>query len=207
MSKKKATLFIHGSNFYHALKQSKFLDVFSFKDLFEELSKSFQITKVYYYDALKNSQLEPEQYSKQQHFHRKLEKEIPLLVVRSRKLKYLLVNDKVEKAKTEARFCSDCKPKIGKFLSNAGLIKMTKEKGIDIMLVTDMVKGAFQENYEIALLATGDADFVPAVELVQNLKKEVMNIHFYAGSSSELRVKCNSHKLIIVDAKGKCSFK
>lgn len=74
------------------------------------------------------------------------------------------------------------------------------------MLVTDMLKGAFQDQYETALLATGDADFVPAVELVQNLKKEVINIHFYAGSSSELRMKCSSHKLIMVDAKGKCSF-
>lgn len=128
MPKKKAILFIDGSNFYHALKQNKFFNIFSFKDFFDELSTNFQITKVYYYDALKNSQLEPEQYSKQQHFHRTLEKEIPVLVVRSRKLKYILVNDRVEKAKTESKFCVDCKPKIGKFLSKAGLLKMSKEK-------------------------------------------------------------------------------
>ncbi len=73
------------------------------------------------------------------------------------------------------------------------------------MLVTDMVQGAFQNRYDVALLATGDADFVPAVQLVQNLKKEVINLHFYAGSSSELRNTCNAHILIQVDSKGKCN--
>lgn len=75
------------------------------------------------------------------------------------------------------------------------------------MLVTDLIKGAFQDRYEVALLATGDADFVPAVELAQTLKKQVVNIHFYAGSALELRNVCNSHLLIQVDAKGNCYFR
>jgi uncharacterized LabA/DUF88 family protein len=39
------------------------------------------------------------------------------------------------------------------------------------MLVVDMIKNAFQKKYEVALLFSGDADFVPAVKLIQNLKK------------------------------------
>lgn len=204
---KKAILFIDGSNFYHGLKQNKLFGSFSYKAFFEGLSKNFEIPKVYFYDAIKNSQLEPEQYSKQQAFHERLRKDIPQIVVRARPLKYLGVNDRVEKAKKLAGFCRDCKPKLDNFLQNAGLSKLSKEKGIDILLVTDMVKGAFQEQYQTALLATGDADYVPAVELVQALKKEVINIHFYAGSSAELRIVCNSHKLIQVDAKGNCYFR
>ena len=164
----------------------------------------FGLVRVYFYDATKNGTLEPEQYSKQQAFHERLKKDIPELILRTRKLKYIFVNGRLEKAKAKSAFCSNCKPKIGKFLSDAGLQKLSKEKGIDIMLVTDMVKGAFQDRFEVALLATGDADFVPAVELVQTLKKEVVNLHFYAGSSSELRNICNSHKLILVGAKGNC---
>ena len=76
---------------------------------------------------------------------------------------------------------------------------ISREKGIDVMLVIDMIKGAFQEKYETALLFTGDADFVPAVELVQNLKKEVINIHLYLGSSIELRKKCDKHILMTKD--------
>jgi len=179
----------------------------SLKSFFEELSKEFEIPKVYFYDAIKNISIEPEQYSKQQAFHEHLRKEIPVLVVRARKLKYLGVDHKIEDAKKNTKFCKDCKPKLNEFLTNAGLSKLSKEKGIDILLVTDMIKGAFQEQYQTALLATGDADYVPAVELVQTLKKEVINLHFYAGSSAELRIICNSHKLIQVDAKGNCYFR
>jgi len=87
------------------------------------------------------------------------------------------------------------------------LHKLSKEKGIDILMVADMIKGAFQEKYELALVVTGDADFVPAVELVQLLKKEVVNIHCYAGSSSELRNACDSHIKIDSDAKRNCFLK
>ncbi|MDO8537944.1 MAG: NYN domain-containing protein [archaeon] len=207
MPKKKAILFIDGSNFYHGLKQNNFFNSFSYKSFFEELLKEFDIQKVYFYDAIKSRGIEQEQYSKQQAFHEHLRKEIPAIVIRTRKLKYLGINDRVEKTKKNTNFCKDCKPKLEKFLQNAGLTKSSKEKGIDILLVTDMIKGAFQEQFQTALLATGDADYVPAVELVQTLKKEVINLHFYAGSSGELRNICNSHKLIQADAKGKCYFK
>ena len=206
MNQKKATLFIDSSNFYHCLKENKLFGLFSYKSFYEELSKEFAITKVFFYDAIKNIAIEPEQYSKQQAFHERLKKEIPEVVIRARKLKYLLSNERVEKAAKKADFCKKCAPKISGFLSDARLSKMSKEKGIDIMLVTDLIKGAFQEKYETALLATGDADFVPAVELAQTLKKEAINLHFYAGSSSELRNACDSHRLIKVDQKGGCSL-
>src|SRR3989338_5769203 len=99
MPKKKAVLFIDGSNFYHAIKQNKLFNMFTYKAFFEELSKDFEIPKVYFYDAIKSRGLEQEQYSKQQAFHERLRKDIPQLVVRARPLKYLGVNDHVEKAK------------------------------------------------------------------------------------------------------------
>ena len=59
MALKKAILFIDGSNFYHALKQNRFFDQFSYQSFVEELSKEFEIVRVYYYDAIKNAGLEP----------------------------------------------------------------------------------------------------------------------------------------------------
>ncbi|MBS3063433.1 MAG: NYN domain-containing protein [Candidatus Diapherotrites archaeon] len=73
--------------------------------------------------------------------------------------------------------------------------------------MSDMLRSAYLDMYDVALLASGDADFVPAAELVQTLKKEVVNVHFYAGSSSELRTTCNAHKLVQVDATGNCYFR
>lgn len=207
MLKKKAILFIDGSNFYHSLKQNKLFNAFSYKSFFEELSKEFDITKAFFYDAMKSQSIEPEQYSRQQAFHERLKKEISLIVIKTRKLKYLPGNERIENAKKNTNFCKNCKQKIDNFLSNAGLLKISKEKGVDILLVTDIISAVFNNHLEIALLATGDADFVPAVELVKKLKKQVMNLHFYKGSSSELRNACNSHKLILVDAKGNCYFR
>jgi len=207
MPLKKSILFIDGSNFYHSLKQGKQLSLFSYKSFYNALSKEFDVSQVFFYDAMKSQPIEPENYSKQQAFHEKLKKEIPNLVLRLRKLKYLFANERVEKAKKIAGFCKNCKKAVEIFIKEAGLSKLSKEKGIDIMLVADMIKFAYQNRYEVALLATGDADFTPAVELAQALKKEVINVHFYAGSSNELRNACNSHKLIQVDAQGNCYFR
>lgn len=199
---KKAILFIDSSNVYHALKKDGVYDYFSYKWLFEELSKKYGVAKVFFYDAIKNEKIEPNGFKKQQKFHAELLNEIQNIVIRHRKLKYNNVEKRSKEAKDKCDFCKNCIPKVDKFLKVAGLNKMSREKGIDVMLVVDMVKNAFQEKYETALLFTGDADFVPAVELVQNLKKEVVNVHLYAGSSIELRQACDSHILVGKDAKG-----
>jgi len=207
LGKKKAFLFIDGSNFYHALRQNNLFGFFSYAALFQALSKEFEVSCVFFYDAVKNRLIEPGQYSRQQSFHERLKKEIPGIIIKTRKLKYLPSSERVEKAKAKAAFCKACTPKLESFLSDAGLLKLSKEKGIDILLVTDMIKGAFQNSFQTALLASGDADFVPAVELAQSLGKQVVNLHFYKGSSSELRNQCNTHKLILLDSKSNCILK
>ncbi len=196
---KRAILFVDSSNVYHSLKNNELYDYFSYKWLFEELSKKFDVTKVYFYDAVKNEKIEPLGFQNQQRFHAKLEKEIFNIAIKTRKLKYNNIEKRTKEAKNKCNFCEKCKKSIDDFLKVIGLNKISKEKGIDVMLVVDMIKNAFQEKYDIALLFSGDADFVPAVELIQNLKKEVINIHLYSGSSAELRLKCDQHILITKD--------
>jgi uncharacterized LabA/DUF88 family protein len=196
---KKAILFIDSSNVYHALKTNEVYDYFSYKWLFEELSKKFNVTKLYFYDAVKNEKVEPLGFKNQQRFHAKLEKEIFNIAIKTRKLKYNNIEKRTQEAKDKCNFCKNCKENIDDFLNVIGLNKISKEKGIDVMLFIDMIKNAFQDKYDVALLFSGDADFVPAVELVQNLKKEVINIHLYSGSSAELRLKCDQHLLVTKD--------
>lgn len=207
MTRKKCFLFIDGSNLYHGLKQNKLFDFFQYDWFYNELSKKFDIQKSFFYDAVKSFSIEPDQFAAQQRFHERLKKQVPGIVVRHRKLKYIKTDKRVEKAKKNTAFCSNCRPKLEDFLKESGLHKLSKEKGIDIMLVADMIKGAFQKKFDAALLVSGDADFVPAVELTQILGKDVVNVHCYAGSSSELRNKCDSHIKIGADAKGNCFLK
>lgn len=49
------------------------------------------------------------------------------------------------------------------------------EKGVDSAMVTDMLSLAFQQSYDLAILASGDADFIPAVDYLQNTGIRVLN--------------------------------
>jgi uncharacterized LabA/DUF88 family protein len=42
------------------------------------------------------------------------------------------------------------------------------EKGIDIMLTTDLLTHSFKQNYDVAILVAGDSDYVGAIQQVKN---------------------------------------
>lgn len=57
-------------------------------------------------------------------------------------------------------------------------IVATVEKGIDTLLVTDLIRLAYSNSYDVAVLATSDADMVPAVKFIQTLGKKVIQAGF-----------------------------
>ena len=63
------------------------------------------------------------------------------------------------------------------------------EKGIDTAIVTDMLALAWQDAYDMAVLVTSDADFVPAVERIQERGLKVINAG-WAGKGHELKAAC-----------------
>ncbi|HEX4956101.1 MAG TPA: NYN domain-containing protein [Thermoanaerobaculia bacterium] len=60
------------------------------------------------------------------------------------------------------------------------------EKGIDVRIATDMLLQAHQNVYDTAVLISGDADLVPAVEAVKSIGKHVELACVSAGRSREL---------------------
>jgi len=70
------------------------------------------------------------------------------------------------------------------------------EKGIDILLATDMVSLAFRNAYDTAVLVSGDSDYVPVVKEIQELGKRVENASFKRTSSFELRKVCDEFILL-----------
>jgi uncharacterized LabA/DUF88 family protein len=54
-----------------------------------------------------------------------------------------------------------------------GETRFTQEKRVDTSLVADMVKLAAVDNYDIAILLSGDEDLLPAVEAAAGLGKQV----------------------------------
>jgi uncharacterized LabA/DUF88 family protein len=70
------------------------------------------------------------------------------------------------------------------------------EKGIDVMLVTDLLHFAWNDLYDIAVLVSGDADFAYALQAIKNMGKHVEVAYFESNISKDLlAVADNKHLL------------
>ena len=70
------------------------------------------------------------------------------------------------------------------------------EKGIDIMLATDLLHFAWNNLYEVAILVSGDGDFAYALQAAKNMGKHVEVAYFESNiSKSMLDVADNRHLL------------
>ncbi len=70
----------------------------------------------------------------------------------------------------------------------------TTEKRVDTRLVADLIHYAANSAYDAAVLVSGDDDFVPAVEAVNALGKQVWVATWSADElSTDLRVRCFGH--------------
>jgi len=70
------------------------------------------------------------------------------------------------------------------------------EKGVDVMLATDLLYFAWNDFYDVAVLVSGDADFAYALQAVKNMGKHVEVAYFESGVSRNLlEVADNRHLL------------
>ena len=59
------------------------------------------------------------------------------------------------------------------------------EKGVDVLLATDLVLNAVKNNYDHAIIVSGDGDFFPAIEAVKKEGKRVEVAAFESNISKE----------------------
>lgn len=71
-----------------------------------------------------------------------------------------------------------------KKLLELGITKITferlREKGIDVKLATDLIVGAVDDKYDVAVVVSSDSDLVPAIDWVRHRMKKVVE---YVGFS------------------------
>ncbi len=71
------------------------------------------------------------------------------------------------------------------------------EKGVDVMLATDLVVKALRDQYETAIIVSGDGDFFPAYQAAKDAGKHVEvaafddNLSAEAGRAADLWIKLN----------------
>jgi len=195
-----AYLFIDGSNFYHNTKETidASLGVDGFAGLFQQIEQQFDLKEIRFYDAIKDRTKEPKGYAGQQRFHANLQNKCKKVRFRSRPLKYIvsLTEEQVVKEAETAGIVDRCKKLIWGLLRRLKLIRFTKEKGIDILLVVDAIEIARSTPPGFVILLSGDADYVPAVQFIRKQGVKTLNLHTYRGSATELRNACNYHALI-----------
>ena len=54
----------------------------------------------------------------------------------------------------------------------------TEEKGIDVRIATDMIKLAWADNYDAAVLVSSDKDFIPVVQFLETRGIKVLHANF-----------------------------
>lgn len=188
----KAIVFVDANNWYHNVKKffdAGIVDITKVAKLLCE-AKGYELAGINWYASTPSIADGEAMYYRHMAFLERLEKEGVKVV--TRKLQRLS-NEEILKKKKETieslDLCQHCRPLVeSAFLDMADLKK--KEKGIDVWVAVDMVKKSIVDNScDVCILVSGDADFVPALELIKSHGKEVLSAMVPWGYSSELRAK------------------
>ncbi len=134
-----------------------------FEKLVKELVGERELFGVFYYVAPLDINKDKEKYWAHQRFLEKL-KEIP---------KFNVVLCELKKLKVDGEY--------NYFV-----------KGDDIKMSNELIIGAFDDNYDTAIVVSGDEDFVDSVNIVKKrFSKRVGNAYFAKSSSHKLRRACD----------------
>jgi uncharacterized LabA/DUF88 family protein len=85
--------------------------------------------------------------------------------------------------------CPICYEPISHCPKCSGSMKRTVEKGIDTAIVTDMIRLAWEDSWDLAVLLSADRDFVPAVEFLGQKGRKVIHAAF-PPQGMDLSTKC-----------------
>lgn len=164
----RVAIFIDGSNFYHGLKNNQIPTQIDFQKFAQILCAGRQLVRVYYFNVALKEETDPEEYRRQRLFFDALGR-----------LEYFdLILGRLE---PRERTCPQCHRTTPIFV----------EKGVDIEIATRMLRLAYNNVYDTAILVSGDGDFAPVVEAVKERGKHVENSFFSKGWSRLLRDTCD----------------
>ena len=162
MNNRRVSTFIDGNNLYYSLKYLG-IEKIDFQKLLKLLAKNNFLISTYYYNAPLDISINQKKYWEQQKFFNELGK-IP---------NFNIVLCKLRKHKRKS----------GNYVFDV--------KGEDVHLVVDLVSGAYENLYDIAIIVSGDEDFVPAIKKAQKLGKRIVNAYFKSSSSASLKKTCD----------------
>lgn len=202
---KKAVVFIDANNWYHNVKwwfKPGDIDIKKMINLIAR-EKNIAVIEIRWYTSMPSMEDNELVYKQQRSFLGHLEKQGIKII--TRKLQRLSNKELLKKRQDlldSWDLCKLCKPIVeNSFLDIRD--QNQKEKGIDVWIAVDMVKEAIQSKLDICILISGDSDFVPALDLVKGVGKEVLSAFIPRGYSNEIRQKFQ-YKIIKREELAKC---
>ncbi|MBU3979009.1 NYN domain-containing protein [Patescibacteria group bacterium] len=83
--------------------------------------------------------------------------------------------------------------KLGYLLMSSGVFH---EKGVDVQIAVDIVRGAIKNEYDIFYLISSDTDLIPAIQTAKEEEKKVVYVGFENSISRALIKNCSSHVIL-----------
>jgi|SRR3989339_1498294 len=171
MKKQRLAIIIDGSNFYHKLKDLKIpeLSSFDYNRFVSSINKNTQITEKYFCIG----KIKAKQKDKKA---REMMARQQSLVTRLQKDGFII--------------------QFGFLLQTDGRYH---EKGVDVQIAVDILKGAYKNTYDTAYLVSSDSDLIPAIIEAQSLDKTIVYVGFRHKISLALFRTCKKSILLNKD--------
>lgn len=83
--------------------------------------------------------------------------------------------------------------KLGYLLMSAGKFH---EKGVDVQIAVDIVRGAIKNEYDTCYLISSDTDLLPAIQTAKDEKKKIVYVGFESFISKALSKNCSSYIIL-----------
>ena len=166
----KVMIFIDGSNVYHSLKSYFKRTDVDIGKFCSKLVDRRRLVRIYYYNARVGRTEEPERYKDQQKFFASVQA-IPYAELR-----------------------------LGRLVYNNWPGSPPYEKGVDILLATDMITHSFKNNYNVAILVAGDNDYVGALQAVKDNGKNV-EVALFGKERTSLQLRKVADRVITIDGR------
>ncbi len=188
---KRVLVFIDGNNWYHNSSKLVNTKEIDFVKLANFIANEFDLTikQIRYYNSIPDISEGALAYHKHMEFLTNLEKQgIKVFKRKLQKTSNKELLKSKQKMLESLDLCKTCYPlvKLNCFSCIGNASK--KEKGVDVKIAVDMIRKCLIENEcDVCILISGDADFIPSMQTIKDAKKEVITASVYSGYSRELR--------------------
>ncbi len=163
-------IFIDGSNLYHSLKNLFHRTDLDIGKMSQKLMDKRRLVRIYYYNAQVSRKHEPDRYRDQQAFFASINA-IPY-----------------------------CELRLGRLVYNSWPSSPPYEKGVDIQLASDMITHSYKNNYDVAVLAASDTDYVGAVQAVKDNGKNV-EVALFGKERTSQSLRVVADRVVTIDGR------